>query len=211
MRLLVATYNTGKMAEFRDLLAPLGVPVLFPPDLGLEVTVREKGSTYAENARLKARAHWAAARSTAASALLVAMADDSGLEVDALDGAPGVRSARYVPGSDADRLTTLLDHLEGVPPDERTARFRCVVAIVTPEGELHTAEGTCEGVIAQAPAGTGGFGYDPVFYLPDRGLTMAQLPAEIKNRISHRARAVQAALPLLREVLRRPWGGRPPG
>ena len=203
MELLVGTQNSGKMREFRQLLAPLAMPVLFPPDLEIEIDVKEKGETYAENAALKARAYAAAAGDRWLARPIVTLADDSGLEVDALDGAPGIRSARYALGSDVDRLTRLLAHLEGVPPERRTARFRCVMAIVTPEGALHTAEGTCEGVIGRAPAGAGGFGYDPVFYLPEYDRTMAQLPPEVKNRISHRARAVQAALPILRRLQRK--------
>ena len=202
MDILVATHNPGKMEEFRALLAPLAVRCLFPPDLGLEEGVKEEGATYSENALIKAQAYArAVTQGRAAIPPLLVLADDSGLEVDVLDGAPGIHSARYALGSDADRLTVLLAHLEGVPSERRTARFCCVVAIVTPQGELHTAQGTCEGVIAMAPAGEGGFGYDPVFYLPGFGCTMAQLPAETKNRISHRARAVQAALPILKELL----------
>jgi XTP/dITP diphosphohydrolase len=197
MRLLVATGNPGKKREFRELLAELHSDVLFPSDLGIEIDVAETGTTYTENAILKARAYAAAHEHYD----LLTLADDSGLEVDALDGAPGIRSARYTPGSDTDRLQTLLAHLEGVPQEQRSARFRCVVAIVTPEGALHTAEGACKGIIATAPAGGGGFGYDPVFYIPDWGLTMAQLPEALKNEISHRARAVQAALPALRRLL----------
>ncbi len=192
--LLIVTDNPGKKREYQALLASLPVPIRFPSDLGLQIRVAETGTTYAENAALKARA------GVQASGLL-AMADDSGLEVDALGGAPGVRSARYVPGSDADRIAALLARLDSIPWEERTARFRCVIAIATPEGELYTTEGTCEGIIATTPAGTGGFGYDPVFYLPEFGCTMAQLPPEVKNRISHRARAVEAALPILRNLL----------
>lgn len=197
MKLFVATGNPGKKREFRELLSSLDTDVLFPSDLGIEIDVKETGSTYADNAVIKVRAYATAHGRDD----LITLADDSGLEVDALDGAPGVRSARYTPGSDTDRLQTLLSHLEGVPPDERSARFRCVVAIITPEGALHTAEGICEGVIATAPQGDGGFGYDPVFYIPEWGLTMAQLPEALKNEISHRARAVQAALPILRRLL----------
>lgn len=197
--LFVATSNEGKKREYRDLLAPLGVPVLFPPDLGLRVEVVESGATYAENARLKAMAHLHALRERGVEA--VVLADDSGLEVDALEGAPGIRSARYTPGSDEDRIAALLRHLEGVPWEQRTGRFRCVLAVVSSDGALRFFEGICEGVIATEPAGEGGFGYDPVFYLPDRGCTMAQLPPGEKNRISHRARAVQAAIPLLRRLL----------
>jgi XTP/dITP diphosphohydrolase len=181
------------MREFRELLAPLEVEVLFPPDVDLELNIKEKGDTYAANALLKARPH-------AQASGLLTLADDSGLEVDALEGAPGIRSARYTPGSDADRVQTLLAHLDDVPPGERTARFRCVVAIATPEEEVYTAEGVCEGVIGSTPAGEGGFGYDPIFYLPTYGLTMAQLPPEVKNQISHRARAVHGALPILERL-----------
>jgi XTP/dITP diphosphohydrolase len=132
---------------------------------------------------------------------LPTLADDSGLEVDALGGAPGIHSARYVSGSDANRVVTLLSHLRDVPWEERTARFRCVVVILTPGGDFHQAEGVCEGVIAFQPAGEGGFGYDPIFYLPDYACTMAQLSREEKNRISHRARAIQAASPTLKHLL----------
>jgi XTP/dITP diphosphohydrolase len=182
------------MREFGELLAHLPVQVAFPPDLGLSLSVDETGSSYAENAALKARAFSAASG-------LIALGDDSGLEVDALGGAPGIRSARYSLGSDRDRLTTLLAHLEGTPLERRTARFRCVVAICTPGGELYTAEGTCEGTIVTTPVGSGGFGYDPIFYLPQQALTMAQLPPQVKNQVSHRARAVQAATPTLMRLL----------
>jgi XTP/dITP diphosphohydrolase len=192
--LLIATRNPGKMREFRLLLAPLAIGLCFPPDLGLQVEVAEDGATYADNACQKARAY-------AQLSGLLTLADDSGLEVDALDGAPGVHSARYRPGSDADRIAALLAHLCDVPWERRTARFRCVVAIATLCGELYTAEGVCEGRIAFEPMGQGGFGYDPIFYLPEHGCTMAQLSEAEKNRISHRARAVAAAIPMLRRLL----------
>lgn len=194
MELLVASQNSGKIREYRALLGSLLAEIRSPQDLGLDLSVAEKGATYAENARLKAQAY-------AQASDLLTLADDSGLEIDALDGAPGVRSARYASGSDADRVTALLEHLDGVPWEERTARFRCVIAIVTPQGQVYNAEGTCEGVIATSPAGNGGFGYDPVFYLPEHDLTMAQVPPPVKNRISHRARAAQNALPILRRLL----------
>ena len=194
MTLLVATQNPGKKREYRELLAPLEVEIRFPDDLDLHLDVREDGTTYAQNARKKARTY-------ASASGLLTVADDSGLEVDALGGAPGIHSARYAAGSDADRVETLLDDLRGVPWSERTARFRCVLVIVTPGNEVYEAEGVCEGVIALEPRGAGGFGYDPVFYLPDYDATMAQLPGAEKNRISHRARAVQEALPLLRDML----------
>jgi XTP/dITP diphosphohydrolase len=194
MRLLVATHNQGKKREFKQLLAPLKAAILFPDDLGIDLDVREDGTTYAENARRKAEGY-------ARASGLPTLADDSGLEVDALGGAPGIHSTRYVSGSDANRVATLLSYLRDVPWGERTARFRCVVVVLTPGGNVHQAEGVCEGVIAFQPAGAGGFGYDPIFYLPDYECTMAQLSHEGKNRISHRARAVQAASPALRQLL----------
>lgn len=194
MRLLVATHNPGKIREYRALLALLAVPLSFPADLALEVRVVETGATYAENAALKARAY-------AQASGLLTLADDSGLEVDALGGAPGIRSARYVLGDDADRVAALLKALADVPWERRTARFRCVIAIALPGGEVRLAEGVCEGVIGFKSAGSGGFGYDPVFYLPEHGCTMAQLSEEEKNKISHRARATQTAIPILRELL----------
>lgn len=195
-KLLVATQNTGKMREFAALLAPCEANVLFPPQLDLALDVPEDGDTYAENARQKAQAY-------AQASGLLTLADDSGLEVDALGGAPGLHSARYVEGEDVDRLEALLAHLSGVPPTERTARFRCVVVVAASSGEeLCRSQGVCEGMIALEPAGDGGFGYDPVFYIPQYQATMAQLCPELKNRISHRARAVQAARPALERLLR---------
>jgi XTP/dITP diphosphohydrolase len=194
MMLLIATQNPGKMREFRLLLAPLATRLCFPPDLGLCVEVAEDGDTYADNACQKALTY-------AQASGLLTLADDSGLEVDALDGAPGVHSARYRPGHDADRVEALLAHLRDVPWEQCTARFRCVVAVATPAGELYTAEGVCEGLITFEPAGQGGFGYDPIFCLPEYGCTMAQLPEAEKNRISHRARAIAAAIPTLRRLL----------
>ena len=194
MELLVATQNPGKMREFRSLLAPLKTEIRFPPELGVRLEVVEDGATYADDAHKKALAYRDAAG-------LLTLADDSGLEVDALDGAPGVRSARYSVGEDADRTTALLAALRDVPKDRRTARFRCVVVVATSDGRTYRGEGVCEGQIAFEPAGQGGFGYDPVFYMPRHGCTMAQLPEAEKNRVSHRARAVEAVLPVLRDLL----------
>ncbi len=195
-KLLIATNNPGKVKEYADLLDELPVTLTYPAQEGLSLEVDETGDTFAENAILKARAY-------AEASGLLTLADDSGLEVDALDGVPGIRSARYAGegASDEDRYRLLLRNLAGVPEKERTARFRCVVAVATLEGEVHTADGRCEGLIGFEPRGTHGFGYDPVFYLPDRSQTMAELSAEVKNRISHRARALQAALPTLRRLL----------
>jgi XTP/dITP diphosphohydrolase len=192
--LLVATHNSGKKREYLELLAPLKARVCFPDELDIHLDIREDGATYAQNARKKAGSY-------ASASGLLTLADDSGLEVDALGGAPGIHSARYVSGSDADRVQALLSDLRGIPWEERTARFRCVIAIVTPDGETYKAEGVREGMIAYEPAGEGGFGYDPIFYLPDHGHTMAQLSRKMKDRISHRARAVEAALPTLRRLL----------
>lgn len=202
IKLLVATNNRGKVREYAELLDGLAVRLTFPAREGLSLEVEETGETFAENAILKARVY-------AEASGLLTLADDSGLEVDALDGAPGVRSARYAgPGaSDEDRYRLLLRRLAGVPAEGRTARFRCVVALATPEGEVQTAEGCCEGVIGFEPRGTHGFGYDPVFYMPDRGQTMAELLPEVKNRVSHRARAARAAMPILRRLLGQEGGG----
>lgn len=190
MRLLLATHNPGKRREWRALLDGLEVSLLLPADLGLDVKVQETGETYLANAFLKARTF-------AELSGLPTLADDSGLEVDALEGAPGVRSARYRLGSDAVRYRALLRALEGVPSAERTARFRCIAVLILPDGRKFMTEGVCEGVITTEPAGEGGFGYDPVFYVPEQEATMAQLPVEVKNRISHRARAAQKMRPLI--------------
>lgn len=198
MRLLLATHNQGKRREWRALLDGLDIELLLPDDLGLHDDVEETGETYTENALIKARA-------LAAASGLPTLADDSGLEVDALDGAPGVRSARYHLGTDAIRYRALLKALDYVPLEERGARFRCIAALVIP-GEADAAreyitEGICEGIISFEPRGEGGFGYDPVFYLFEYSCTMAQLTEAEKNRISHRARAAQAMRPILEREL----------
>jgi XTP/dITP diphosphohydrolase len=196
-RLLVATHNLGKVREYRHLLADLPLEVTYLDEEGIEFEVDETGQTFQENAVLKATAY-------AASTGLWTWADDSGLEVDALHGAPGIRSSRYAgPGaSDEDRYRKLLRELDGVAWEQRSARFRCVVAIATPEGQVHTAPGRCEGLIAFDPRGSHGFGYDPVFFMPQMGQTMAELLPDVKNRISHRALAAQAAKELLQHMLR---------
>jgi XTP/dITP diphosphohydrolase len=195
-KLLIATRNPGKAREYREILSGLPLEVTYLQAEGITVEVEETGATFAENAVQKALAY-------AKASGLWTWADDSGLEVDALNGAPGVYSARYAgpSASDADRRRKLLNALAGVPWKERTARFRCVIALVTPQGDARTAEGICEGVIAFGSAGDNGFGYDPVFYLPDQGATMAQLPSDEKNRISHRGRAAQVAEELLKRML----------
>ena len=192
--LVLATTNPGKLRELRHLLAHLPVEVFAPADLGIVLDVVEDGDSFAANAARKARAY-------ATGAALPALGDDSGLEVDALGGFPGVVSSRWVDGGDAERVRALLERLRDVPTDRRTARFRCAAALAWPDGRLVTAAGQVEGRIATAPRGTGGFGYDPVFLVEDGGydgrLTVAELPAEEKDRLSHRGRAVRALLPLI--------------
>lgn len=191
-KILIATGNPGKIREFNELLAPLaGVTFLTLNDLAITADVDETGETYAENAALKAREY-------ARLSGLPALSDDSGLEVDALGGAPGVRSARYAPqpgATDADRRRYLLAQLSG-KPQPWPARFCCVVTVVFPNGDELYGTGTCPGRIVPDERGANGFGYDPVFELPN-GQTMAELASEMKNRLSHRARAVQDLLPRL--------------
>jgi XTP/dITP diphosphohydrolase len=196
IKLLVATNNPGKVREYQALLKGLPLTLTYPAQEGIDIEVEETGSTFAQNARLKATAY-------ARTSGLLTLADDSGLEVDALGGEPGTRSARYAGqgASDEDRYRLLLSKLEGVPWQQRTARFRCVIAVARPQGKVRTAQGTCEGVIAFEPRGKHGFGYDPVFYMPEHGQTMAELEPEVKNRISHRARAAEGARRILQELL----------
>ncbi len=198
MRLLVATRNEGKLREYAAIYADLPLHLTSLSDLQIDTSVEESGADFRANAILKARAY-------VKESGLLTLADDSGLEVDALGGAPGVHTARYAGenASDEDRYRLLLHNLAGVPREKRTARFRCVAAIATPGGEVYCTEGTCEGIIALAPAGTEGFGYDPVFYLPEHDCTMAELPADVKNRISHRAQAALAARPILLRLISR--------
>lgn len=195
-QLLIATENQGKIKELQELLAELGLELLTPRQIGLNLNVIEDGHTYQENAGKKARAY-------AAASGLLSLADDSGLEVDALNGAPGLYSARYAPqpnATDADRRTYLLKNL-GEKPRPWPAHFHATVAIANPSGDLRFSEGNCHGEIIPEERGTGGFGYDPIFYIPTLGRTMAELTIEEKNRLSHRAQAVKNATPILRQVL----------
>ena len=184
MRFVLATHNPGKLREMGEILKDFGIEVVSPKDLGITVDVEETGSTFAENAMLKAKAICKAAD-------LPAIADDSGLCVDALNGAPGVYSARYG-GEGLDdkvRYMLLLSSLRGAPT--RAAHFACAVACAFPNGDTLTAEGRCDGSIAYAPLGEGGFGYDPVFLLPGTGKTFGQLTQEEKSAVSHRGRALR--------------------
>ena len=195
IKLLVATHNLGKIREYKALLVDLPLTVTWLDAEGIAQDVEETGATFAENAILKARAYCAMTG-------LWTWADDSGLEVDALDGRPGVYSARFAGpnATDQDRYLRLLSELRAYSPPW-TARFRCVVAIATPAGALHLADGALEGVICEQPAGQHGFGYDPVFFLPERGVTLAECPPEIKNAISHRAIAAAHARSILGRLL----------
>ena len=185
MKFVLATHNPGKLKEMGAILAQFGVEVVGPKDLGLTVDVEETGTTFAENAMLKAKAICAAAK-------LPAIADDSGLCVDALNGGPGVYSARYGGEGldDKGRYMLLLNNMRGQPT--RAAHFACAIACAFPNGDELTAEGRCDGTIAFAPMGEGGFGYDPVFFVPELKKTFGQLTAEEKSAISHRGRALAA-------------------
>jgi XTP/dITP diphosphohydrolase len=198
-KILIGTRNLSKVQELRELL---GLPVISLADLANELgqppEVRETGRTYLENALLKARAYarWAG---------IPALADDSGLEVDALGGAPGVDTAYFAGpegarGTQAEKIAKLLRALDGVPWERRGAVYRCVVAVAWPDGRAIAAEGGTRGVILDAPRGTGGFDYDPVFFYPPLGKTFAELTREEKNRVSHRARAVADLLRALKEA-----------
>jgi XTP/dITP diphosphohydrolase len=190
-QLLIATGNEHKLNEFRTLLADLPVELVGLRDVGITDDVAETGDTFEANARLKADAY-------CRQSGLPTLADDSGLVVDALGGAPGVYSARYGGVKGAAQLVLVLEQLRDVPPNQRTARFVCVLALAMPGTVTTVVHGTVEGVIGDEPRGTHGFGYDPIFVLPERNVTMAELLPENKNRISHRGRAVAAMRPLLR-------------
>ena len=196
-KIVLATGNLGKVRELKKLLENMPVEVLSLADFPELPEVVEDGSTFAENALKKARQ---ISRATG----LLTLADDSGLEVDFLGGAPGVHSARFAGPrkSDADNNQKLLELLKDVPEEKRTARFRCVIAVAAPGARVETAEGTCEGIVGFAPKGEGGFGYDPLFYVPEFGRTFAELSMDIKNKISHRGKALIKARDILEEMLR---------
>ncbi len=194
-KLLLATTNQGKVTEYRSLFQDLPWEVVTLAEQGITTIVVESGTTLEENARLKATI-------LARESGLVTLADDSGLEVDALGGEPGPLSARYAGegASDQDRVQYLLSRLQDVPSPKRTARFRCVIALATPDGDVDFCAGECAGLIALQPRGDHGFGYDPVFYVPELDKTMAELTLAEKNKLSHRGRAGRQAHRLLAEV-----------
>lgn len=195
-KIVFATGNEGKMREVRLILQDLGFPVLSMKEAGVSLDIEENGTTFAENAMIKARAVWEKTGG-------IVLADDSGLVVDYLSGEPGVYSARYL-GEDTSyeiKNQAIIDRLADAKEEERTARFVSAIAAVLPDGSELVTEGTVEGLIAHEPAGNGGFGYDPIFYLPEYGVTSAEIPIEKKNEISHRGKALEAMKIKLRERL----------
>ncbi len=195
-RLLLATGNEHKLHELKSLFQDLPYELVTPSEIGISARVDESGNSLEENARLKALAF-------AASSRLLTLADDSGLEVDALGGEPGVFSARYAGAgaTDAERISYLLSQLKGIPQGKRQAKFRCVIAIATHEGQVELFTGECRGSITLKPRGKEGFGYDPIFYLPQLDKTMAELPLEEKNQLSHRGQAAARAHSLLLNLI----------
>lgn len=194
-RIIFATGNEGKMREIRMILADLGLEILSMKEAGVQLDIEENGATFGANAELKARAVWNCTKE-------IVLADDSGLVVDYLNGEPGVYSARYLEGSSYEvKNRTIIDRLRNAKEEERTARFVCAIAAVLPDGSVLHTEECVEGLIAHEPAGTGGFGYDPIFYLPEYQKTSAQIPLEKKNEISHRGKALEAMKLKLKEVL----------
>lgn len=197
-RLLIATGNSGKMREYSELLSGLPFELVSLKDLSISHEVDETGETFEENAWLKASEY-------AALSGILTLADDSGLEVDAINGEPGVRSARYggdACASDQDRVNLLLKNLENIPWEERTARFRCVIAVADSGGiEVAQAEGSVAGMIQYYPQGNDGFGYDPVFYLPSYDKTLAEISLEEKNQLSHRGNAAKIVVESLQKLI----------
>ena len=194
-KLLIATNNQGKVREFQELLTGSGIEFVTPVQINLQLDVEEDGSTYQENASKKALAF-------AKASGLISLADDSGLEVEALGGAPGLYSARYSPkpgANDKDRRDFLLSNLQGKPRPWK-AHFHATIAVANPTGEVEFTDGNCYGEIIPEERGSGGFGYDPIFFMPELGKTMSELDMSEKNRLSHRARAVIAAMPILKRI-----------
>lgn len=195
-RIIFATGNAGKMREIRLILGDLGCEILSMKEAGADPEIVEDGTSFAENAEIKARAVWNCTGD-------IVLADDSGLVVDYIGGEPGIYSARYM-GEDTSyeiKNRNIIERLEGAAGDERAARFVCNIAAVLPDGQVLHTEAAMEGVIAMEPAGSGGFGYDPILMIPEYGVTSAELTIEQKNRISHRGKALEAMKEALRKVL----------
>lgn len=186
-RIIFATGNQGKMKEIRMILADIGMPVVSMKEAGVSADIVEDGNSFEENAIIKAKAIMQLTGE-------IAMADDSGLEIDFLDGAPGIYSARFM-GEDTSydiKNTALIEKLQGVPDEKRTARFACAIACAFPDGTVLTSYGTMEGIIGYEIKGENGFGYDPIFYLPEYGCTSAEITPEQKNELSHRGKALRS-------------------
>lgn len=194
-KFIVATRNNGKLKEISEILKGLPFEIISMEEAGIDKEIEESGSTFEENAVIKAEEIFKITGE-------IVMADDSGLEVDFLDGAPGIYSARFAGegAADSDRNNKLLNLLKDVPFEKRTARFVCAVAVIMPDGRKFTVRGTCEGYIGFKPEGQNGFGYDPLFYLPDYDKTIAQLDSTEKNKISHRGRALKLMLEELERI-----------
>lgn len=195
-KLLLGTNNKAKVREYRSLLPDLDYEIVTLAEQGISIAVEEAGESMEENARLKATV-------IAEKSRLLTLADDSGLEVDALGGEPGRLSARYAGqnATDEELVNYLLQRLDGVPWESRTARFRCIIALATPGEKVELCSGECPGFITFEPHGEHGFGYDPIFYLPDMNKTMAELPLEQKNKISHRGQAARKAAQFLQNMV----------
>lgn len=199
-RIIFATGNQGKMREIKAIMADTGAEVLSMKEAGISAEINENGNTFEENALIKARGVAAVLNDSAG----IVLADDSGLEIDALGGEPGIYSARYL-GEDTDydiKNTNLIQRLDGIPDEKRTARFVCAIAAVLPDGREFTVRAAIEGRIGYEQRGKGGFGYDPIFYVPEFGKTTAEMTAEEKNRVSHRGKALEQ----MKEVLRKNEG-----
>lgn len=195
-KIVIATKNKGKVNDFKAIFQPLGYEVVSMFDVAPNMEIEETGCTFEENAVLKAEA-------LAKSLNMMVIADDSGLEIDALGGEPGVYSARYAGDHDDEaNIEKVLKKMEHVPNDKRTARFVCVLAIASPNFKTYTVKGTCEGLITKEKRGTNGFGYDPIFYVPNLGRTMAELSAEEKGTISHRGNAIRQLKDKLPQLLK---------
>ena len=192
MEIVVATKNKGKIKEIKEVLKGIDAEILSIDEIGLEIEVEEDGRTYSENAAKKAVEVAKRTRKTA-------LADDSGLEIDALNGKPGINSSRFagVDADDRERNLKILEMMKDVPHEKRGARFRCVIAIAEPNGKSYTCEGVCEGEIAESIRGDKGFGYDPIFIIPEYGKTFGELGPEVKDKISHRAKALKKAVEVL--------------
>ncbi len=195
MEIVVATQDKGKIKEIREVLKGIDVEILSLDEIGLEIEIEEDGRTYSENAVKKAA-------EVAKRSGKISLADDSGLEIDALNGKPGINSSRFagINADDREKNLKILEMMKDVPNGKRGARFRCVIAVAEPNGKLYTCEGVCEGEIAESIRGDKGFGYDPIFIIPEYGKTFGELGPEVKDKISHRAKALEKAKELIKRV-----------